>query len=223
MASLTLYTNAFSNHSNIVNNFVAAAGLSDKIAFKIVALEKQENKSAEFLKINPSGQVPALIDHEVGITIYESSSIVRYLAHKFPQQADFLYPTQNLRSLGLVDTAYEHMRQKIWDHSSGLIFHRFIVPVFQKKEPDQQRVQQCLDNLDRTLEHVALNFFKDGASKWVLGGERLSLADIVLGTILTHLELVQYKPKSPRLEQFLHDFKSEPFYAKTLFATRPGQ
>jgi glutathione S-transferase len=40
---------------------------------------------ADVWKYSPSGKAPALIDHELGVTVYESIAIVLHLADRFPQ------------------------------------------------------------------------------------------------------------------------------------------
>ncbi len=51
----------------------------DKVS---VDLRKKEQKKEEFLKLNPYGKVPVLIDN--GTAIYESSVINEYLDEKYP-------------------------------------------------------------------------------------------------------------------------------------------
>lgn len=48
-----------------------------------IDLEKREQKSAEFLKINPSGKLPALVDKET--KLFENTAICLYLADRFPE------------------------------------------------------------------------------------------------------------------------------------------
>jgi glutathione S-transferase len=48
----------------------------------VLDLSKHEHKSPEFLKINPAGKVPALVDGET--RIYENAAICLYLADKHP-------------------------------------------------------------------------------------------------------------------------------------------
>ena len=49
-----------------------------------IALSKQEQKTPEFLKINPNGRIPAIVDHDVGdgLAVFESGAIMIYLAEK---------------------------------------------------------------------------------------------------------------------------------------------
>ena len=45
----------------------------------LVDFDKNEQKSPEFLKINPNGRIPALIDRQANVTVAESGAILEYL------------------------------------------------------------------------------------------------------------------------------------------------
>jgi GST-like protein len=47
-----------------------------------INLGKGEQKSPDYLKVNPNGKVPAIIDHDTGIRMMESGAILLYLAQK---------------------------------------------------------------------------------------------------------------------------------------------
>ena len=53
--------------------------------YEIVPIDftKCEHKTPEFLKINPAGKLPALVDGEV--KIFENAAIGLYLGEKFPE------------------------------------------------------------------------------------------------------------------------------------------
>ena len=58
-----------------------------KIKYKIkkINLSQDEQFKPEFLKINPYGKVPAIIDHEKDLVLIESGAILIYLARKSNQ------------------------------------------------------------------------------------------------------------------------------------------
>jgi GSH-dependent disulfide-bond oxidoreductase len=47
-----------------------------------VNLGKGEQFAPEFLKISPNNRMPAIVDHETGLHIFESGAILQYLAEK---------------------------------------------------------------------------------------------------------------------------------------------
>jgi len=47
-----------------------------------INLGKGEQKGADYLKVNPNGKVPAIIDHDTGVRMMESGAILLYLAQK---------------------------------------------------------------------------------------------------------------------------------------------
>lgn len=55
-------------------------------AFHPVALEKGENRTPQFLALNPNGQIPVIVDHEgpggKKVTLSQSSAILVYCAEK---------------------------------------------------------------------------------------------------------------------------------------------
>ena len=66
----------------------------------LVKLHKGENHSAEYLAINPRGQVPVLVDGNHVIT--QILAIVHYLDDKFPEQR--ILPTEALERTRVLET-----------------------------------------------------------------------------------------------------------------------
>ena len=54
------------------------------VPFELLRMEAKDTKSPEYLKVNPLGHVPALVDGDT--TVIESAAICMYLADKFPEK-----------------------------------------------------------------------------------------------------------------------------------------
>ena len=63
---------------------VAIALEESGLAYKAhpLALPKREQKNAEFLTINPCGKIPAIVDSDNGVKLFESGAILTYIAEK---------------------------------------------------------------------------------------------------------------------------------------------
>ena len=64
--------------------------LGAEYSFHPIDLAKGEGQSAEFLKLNPSGKIPVLIDGDLLLT--ESAAICTYLGDKNPESDWFRDP-----------------------------------------------------------------------------------------------------------------------------------
>ncbi|KAL0489875.1 glutathione S-transferase [Acrasis kona] len=80
-SNLTLYWLKYSPYA--CRPSILLCEKQQKFNSHVVDFSVQENRSAEFLKISPKGKVPALIDSETGVTIYESYAILSYLEEKY--------------------------------------------------------------------------------------------------------------------------------------------
>lgn len=77
-----LYTYATINGQNIV---IALEEMQLEYNLHKVDLMKGEQQKPEFLKLNPSGRIPTIIDHENNLVLTQSSAILIYLAEKSGQ------------------------------------------------------------------------------------------------------------------------------------------
>src|SRR4029453_15023160 len=76
----TLYTAPSSGNGRKVHMFLEEGGAQYQLSR--LDLMKGEQKNSEYLKLNPNGKVPTLVDN--GFVLWESNAILLYLAEKFP-------------------------------------------------------------------------------------------------------------------------------------------
>tara|TARA_R100000655_G_scaffold4181_1_gene13587 strand:+ start:164 stop:793 length:630 start_codon:yes stop_codon:yes gene_type:complete len=48
-----------------------------------INISKDEQHSPDFLKISPNNKIPAIVDHDTGVSLMESGAIMVYLAEKY--------------------------------------------------------------------------------------------------------------------------------------------
>jgi glutathione S-transferase len=163
-----------------------------------IDLRKKEQKTAEYLKINPYGKVPALIDGDT--TLYESCIINEYLNEKYPDpplmpaDAGKRAKARILIDYGLaqMDAPYQKLRMELMKD---------------EKEQDKAVVQNAKAELKKLLQR----FENEVADQSYLAGE-FSLVDAALIPRFTRLEGfgVLPDPSLPRLEKYLQRMKERP-------------
>lgn len=76
---MELYTDSSPNGFKAT---IALAELDLPYRLRHVRIEQGEHRLPAFLPLNPHGRIPVLVDHETGITVFESAAILLYLAEK---------------------------------------------------------------------------------------------------------------------------------------------
>ncbi len=77
---IDLYTAATPNGHKVS---IALEELGLPYTLKVLDLSQGEQKTPDFLAINPNGRIPAIVDHEAGgFAVFESGAILIYLAEK---------------------------------------------------------------------------------------------------------------------------------------------
>ena len=135
----------------------------------IVDLPKGEQRSPEFLAINPNGRVPALVDGD--LAIWESNVINIHLAEKTSSK---LWPADHRRQQVLTWLFWEQAHLM---YATGVPFFQIVLkPILGLGEPDQQRLDESYASFSRLMAVL------DGqlADSPYIVGNRLSLADLAV-------------------------------------------
>jgi glutathione S-transferase len=151
--------------------------LGSAVEFVRIDLAKGENRTPEFLAINPNGKVPALTD---AITrLWEADAIMAYLAKA--DKSDLL-PTD--------ERQIDVMRWLSWNahhftrHAGSLYFHHIIKPAFGLGEPDRKAVAEATAFFKQFAQ--VLNDHLSGR-KYLLG-DTLTIADFSVAVTLPYAE-----------------------------------
>lgn len=171
-----------------------------KLPFEIVPIDlrKGEQKTPQFLKLNPYGKVPVLTDGDT--VLYESCIINEYLDEKYPNPP--LMPAdlgkrakaRILIDYGLahLDGPYQKLRQELMKDP---------------KEQSEPVIEAAKNDLRKLLQRFENEI---GDQPYLLG--EFSLADADLITRFTRLEGfgVLPDPSLPRLSKYLERMKERP-------------
>ena len=163
-----------------------------------IDLRKQEQKTPEYLKLNPYGKVPVLIDDST--VLYESLIINEYLNEKYPDPP--LMPkdpagkakARILIDYGMAhfDSAYQKLRVELM------------------KDPKEQS-QPVIDGAKSDLKKLLQRFEDEIGERPYLMGD-FSLVDADLIPRFTRLEGfgVLPDPSLPRLGKYMERMKARP-------------
>ncbi|MBW4471201.1 MAG: glutathione S-transferase family protein [Stenomitos rutilans HA7619-LM2] len=149
-------------------------GLS--IDLRLVDLQQGEQRTPEFMRLNPTGRTPVLQDGE--FILWESTAIMQYLASQMPNA---LWPdVPQIRA--------DIMRWQSWQlahwHQAcqPLQYENFVKPLLQLGEPDAQVVQQATERFH--TEAIVLD--QHLAERAFLVNNTLTLADFSVASDLTY-------------------------------------
>lgn len=172
--------------------------LGSPVEFVRIDLAKGQNKTPEYLAINPNGKVPALTDGES--KIWEANAIMAYLARAAGSN---LWPSD--------DRQIELTRWLSWNsdhftrHAGALYFQHIIKPRFFGGGPDPAAVGEATGFFRRFA--AVLNDHLRGR-KYILG-DTLTIADFATAVTLPYAERAKIPVREfPEIERW-HDRLNE--------------
>lgn len=167
-----------------------------------IDFKKGEHKSPDFLKINPNGKLPALIDGD--FTIWESMAINFYLAKAYKPEL-----------LGKNDQENGIVHQwSIWSVADlqAPIIAAFIELVFVPEDKrDQNKIAQAIEKAKPLLETLNQNL----EGKDYIIGEDFSLADINVASVVAICEHIQLDLSSyTSINKWMNRLSERPSFIK---------
>lgn len=199
---LTIYGFDFSSPANKVRFAANAMGL--KYEYKQVNLLAGEQKSPDFLKLNPIGRVPAIDDD--GFNVFESATIIKYLANKNNSP---LYP-KDLQKRTTVDQWIDFANIHVATALARVTFNR-VMYKFLKAEKDERSLNDGIKFLGNFLPIIEKQL---KANKYLAGNE-MTLADINLLAVLDPAELSSVDLSVyPAITNWRKNLKTQSFYTK---------
>ncbi|HEX6016858.1 MAG TPA: glutathione S-transferase family protein [Burkholderiaceae bacterium] len=173
-----------------------------------VDFASQQQRSAEYLRVNPKGRVPALITERGTLT--ETPAILQYVAQCHP-----------MAGLAPLDDAYELARMNAFNsylcstvhiaHSHRMRGYRWAddaVAIEAMKRKVPQSVGECFELIER-------EFF---AGPWVFG-ERYGVSDIYLFTLAQWLEADGVDPgRFPKVAAHRERMRADPLVGRIVAA-----
>jgi glutathione S-transferase len=146
---------------------------------KLVSLAAGDQKKPEYLKLNPNGTVPTLVDGD--LVLWESAAICQYLADKYPEKR--LAPPVGTPERG---------KYYQWIHyaMSGIEPPAVTVFMHAMQLPEGERVPALVDGAKAQLGRV-ITVVDDALAgrEWILGSQ-FSAADVMVGSTLVWCQMM---------------------------------
>ena len=172
---MTLYGFPFSPNTWKVRAVAAHLGLP--VDFKLVDLPHGQQRTPEFLALNPTGRVPVLVDGDV--SLWESVAIMQYLAGKMPNG---LWPDD-------ARTRADIMRWQSWqlahwgkEACEPLTFEKLVKKAVGLGPPDAARVAAAIEAFHREARVLDGHLAKHPC----LVGSALTLADFSVAASMAY-------------------------------------
>ena len=132
----------------------------------VINLQKQDQKKPEFLKMNPNGRIPVIVDTEEDITIFEYGAQLIYLAEKTGK----LMPTDiNGRSLVIQWLMFQMSGIGPMMGQANVFFRYFpekIQPAIDRYQNEGRRLFEVLDGRLKDHEYLAGDFSIADIANW---------------------------------------------------------
>jgi len=195
---MKLYDFALSPRVRKVRIVLAEKGLQyEKVTIDIT---KDEQKTPEYLAINPYGKVPALQDN--GTTVYESTVIMEYLNDAYPDPA-LLPPDSGQRARARV---LMHYGDNPYESAVATLVGELLLKPIQGRTADPEVVNNAATGLHTCFDHIANEL---GNNDYLLGST-FTMADIPYVSWAILFPMLKVEIPHAKLEAWLSRLKERP-------------
>lgn len=163
-----------------------------------INLPAGRGQAPEYLRINPAGKIPALVDGDFVLT--ESVAIVVYLAEKYPHKR--LLPTDLQQRAQLhrwMSFAVTELEQPLW----RIARHTFIYP-------EEQRLPADADIASAEFRSMAAVMERHMQGREFVVGDQVTVGDFVLAYTLDWGNEVQLLEDCPALRSYMQRMYDRP-------------
>jgi glutathione S-transferase len=208
----TLYNIFLSSHCRKVRVVLKEKRLDFELK-----VEKVWERRAEFLALNPAGQVPVLVEED-GTILCDSGVISEYLEEVHPEPM-LIGPTPQMRA--------EVRRLSAWfDHkfssevTQNLVGEKMMKRFLGLGQPNSDAIRAGIQNIRYHLDYVS---YLTERRNW-LAGDDFSLADIAAGAQISTVDYIGDVPwdQHPRAREWYARLKSRPSFRPLLADHIPG-
>jgi glutathione S-transferase len=146
---------------------------------KLISLAAGDQKKPEYLKLNPNGAVPTLVDGD--LVLWESAAICQYLADKYPEKR--LAPPVGTPERGKYYQWIQYAMSGIEPPAVTVFMHTMQLP-------EAERVPALVDGAKAQLGRV-ITVVDDALAgrEWILGSQ-FSAADVMVGSTLVWCQMM---------------------------------
>ncbi|AOI84777.1 MULTISPECIES: glutathione S-transferase family protein [Burkholderia] len=166
--------------------------------FVSVNLLQGEHKRPEFLRLNPAGKVPVLVDGD--LVIPESAAIVLYLADKYPEKALLpVDPALRAQAYRWVMFAVTELEQPLW----RITRHSFLYPPEKRSPADIELARDDFRTMAAILD-------KHLEGREFIVGDTLTVADCVTAYLIDWAGECNLIESFPQLRAYLERLYARP-------------
>jgi len=163
-----------------------------------------ETQTEEYLKMNPSGKIPAIDDD--GFYLFESNAIMKYLCRK--NNSDF-YPT-DIVAQAHVDKWLDFIVAHLNNGLAKVFFNKIVAGLIDI-EADTKSMEEGYSFLERFMTVIE----KQLGTTPYLAGDKMTIADIALLATVDPFEVIDVNISDyPNVATWASKLMKEPFYTK---------